>query len=112
MASGPRAVPMASKQSNTSRDPDVTPRPIAEPAADPRTPIDWLFLQPSILDQLHDSIIITDLQGTITGCNQAAAHMFGYTQQELIGRNVTIFYPEEGSSEKAVKPGAHPSCKP
>ena len=91
---------MASKQSNTPRDPDVTPRPIAEPAADPRTPIDWLFLQPSILDQLHDSIIITDLQGTITGCNQAAAHMFGYTQQELIGRNVTIFYPEEGSSEK------------
>ncbi len=91
---------MASKQSNTPRDPDVTPRPLTEPAAQPRTPIDWLFLQPSILDQLHDSIIITDLQGTITGCNQAAAHMFGYTQHELIGRNVTIFYPEESSPEK------------
>ncbi len=66
-----------------------------EPAIQPRAPIDWLFLQPSILDQLHDSIIITDLQGTITGCNRAAAHVFGYTQQELIGQNVTIFYPEE-----------------
>ena len=85
---------MPLKQPNTSSDFDVTSQPIAGTARQPRTPIDWLFLQPSILDQLHDSIVITDLQGSITGCNQAAAHMFGYTQQELIGRNVTIFYPE------------------
>lgn len=67
----------------------------AEPAIDPRTPADWLFFQPGILDHLHDSVVITDLQGVITGCNRAAAHVFGYTQQELIGQSVTIFYPEE-----------------
>jgi PAS domain S-box-containing protein len=89
---------MKSKQPNTSRDLDVTPQPFAGTAREPRTPLDWLFLQPSILDQLHDSIIITDLHGDITGCNQAAAQMFGYTQQELIGQNVTIFYPEEDRS--------------
>jgi PAS domain S-box-containing protein len=94
---------MASKESNVPRDSHVTPQPFAEPAAQlrtPRSPIDWLFLQPSILDQLHDSIIITDLPGNITGCNLAAAQMFGYTQQELIGQNVTIFYSEEGRATR------------
>jgi PAS domain S-box-containing protein len=67
----------------------------AEPTIHPRTPADWLFFQPGILDHLHDSVVITDLQGVITGCNRAAAHVFGYTQQELIGRNVAIFYPEQ-----------------
>jgi PAS domain S-box-containing protein len=86
---------MSWKKSNVSRDSDVTQRPFAETAGQPRSPVDWLFLQPSILDQLHDSIIITDLPGIITGCNQAAAQMFGYTQQELIGQSVTVFYPEE-----------------
>jgi PAS domain S-box-containing protein len=86
---------MSWKKSNASRDSAVTPRPIVETAGQPRSPVDWLFLQPSILDQLHDSIVITDLPGIITGCNLAAAQMFGYTQQELIGQSVTIFYPEE-----------------
>jgi PAS domain S-box-containing protein len=35
------------------------------------------------------------MQGTITGCNQAVTHMYGYTQQELIGQSVDIFYPPE-----------------
>jgi PAS domain S-box-containing protein len=86
---------MSFKQSNSPRNSEVTPKNFSETAEDFRSPTDWIFLQPSILDQLHDSIIITDLQGIITGCNRAAAHMFGYTKQELIGENVTIFYPEE-----------------
>ncbi|MGZ4845369.1 MAG: PAS domain-containing sensor histidine kinase [Candidatus Angelobacter sp.] len=86
---------MSLKQPNIPGDPEVTSLPIAETAGQPRTPVDWLFLQPSILDQLHDSIIIADLLGIITGCNQAAAQMFGHTQHELIGQNIAIFYPEE-----------------
>ncbi|HLW52423.1 MAG TPA: PAS domain S-box protein [Candidatus Angelobacter sp.] len=62
---------------------------------EPRTPVDWLFLQPAILDQLHDSVIVTDLEGNITGCNAAACLMFGYMPQELIGKNVNILYPEQ-----------------
>ena len=64
----------------------------------PRTPVDLLFFQPEILDQLHDSIIITDLEGNITGCNHAASRVFGYSHQELIGQNTSILYLEEDLS--------------
>ncbi len=58
-------------------------------------PADWLFLQPTILDQMHDSIVVTDLDGIVTGCNRAATEVFGYTAEELIGKSVTVLYPEE-----------------
>jgi len=56
---------------------------------------DWMFLQPAILDQMHDSIIVTDLNGVITGCNRAASQIYGYAAEELIGKSLTILYPEE-----------------
>src|SRR5712691_2994428 len=55
---------------------------------------DWPILPASILDQLHGSIITTDLQGNITGCNQANLHIYGYTSEELIGKNVEVLHPE------------------
>lgn len=58
-------------------------------------PTDWIFLQPAILDQMHDSVIATDLAGIVTGCNRAAFHIYGYTAEELIGQSVAILYPEE-----------------
>jgi PAS domain S-box-containing protein len=66
-----------------------------EKSIQPQTPIDLLFFQPQILDHLHDSIIITDMEGIITGCNLAASRVFGYTQQDLVGQNVSMFYPPE-----------------
>ena len=87
---------LMSSESESRNELRITARTDPERSIQPQTPADWLFLQPGILDQLHDSIINTDLQGTIIGCNRAAAQMFGYTQQELIGQNFTIFYPEEG----------------
>ncbi len=56
---------------------------------------DWMFLQPSILDQMHDSIIVTDLEGIVTGYNRAASELYGYSRVELIGKSVSILYPEE-----------------
>ena len=58
-------------------------------------PADWMFLQPAIIDQMHDSVIVTDLTGIVTGCNRAAFEMFGYTPEELIGQSVSILYPPE-----------------
>ncbi len=58
-------------------------------------PSDWMFLQPAILDQMHDSIIATDLDGMVTGCNRAAEHMFGYRPDELIGQNVELLYVDD-----------------
>ncbi len=59
---------------------------------------DWPISPASILDQLHDSIITTDLQGNITGCNQANLHVYGYTSEELIGKNVEVLHPEGDAS--------------
>src|SRR5229473_4442318 len=59
---------------------------------------DWPISPASILDQLHGSIITTDLQGNITGCNQATLHVYGYTSEELIGKNVEVLHPEGDAS--------------
>ncbi len=56
---------------------------------------DWAILQPGILDQLQDAVLTTDLQGNITGCNKGVS-LYGYTPEELVGKNVAGLYrPEE-----------------
>ncbi|MBZ5655872.1 MAG: sigma 54-interacting transcriptional regulator [Acidobacteriia bacterium] len=59
-----------------------------------RAAADWVTLQPSILDQLHDAVLTIDLQGKITGCNQGVS-VYGYAPEELVGRNVALLYPTE-----------------
>ncbi len=59
-------------------------------------PSDWIFLQPAILDQMHDAVIAMDLDGTVTGCNRAVQRVFGYLQEELVGKPIDLLYPEEG----------------
>jgi PAS domain S-box-containing protein len=58
-------------------------------------PADWMFLQPAILDHMHDAVLVTDLEGVITGCNQAAQRLFGYTAEAMIGLNLSILHAEE-----------------
>jgi PAS domain S-box-containing protein len=64
------------------------------PAAIPQA-ADWMFLQPSVLDELHDAVISTDLEGVITGCNRAAHEIYGWTCEELVGQKIIDFYSEE-----------------
>lgn len=47
-----------------------------------------------ILDQIHDSVIATDLDGYITNWNKGAERMFGYTAKEAHGRHVALIYPK------------------
>ena len=88
-------------------DPDLSGHPhnsnLSEQPVIASCPSDWMFLQPTILDQMHDSIITTDLAGVVTGCNRAATQIYGYTAEELIGQNVSILYPEEERSFLAEK---------
>ena len=56
---------------------------------------DWMFLQPNMLDQMHDAVITTDLEGIVVGCNRAVNAIYGYTAEELIGQSVSILYAEE-----------------
>lgn len=48
----------------------------------------------TILDTAVDSIITIDAQGLIDSFNPAAEKLFGYTSQEVKGRNVSMLMPE------------------
>jgi PAS domain S-box-containing protein len=48
----------------------------------------------AIVNTVVDAIITIDGQGTIENLNPAAAEVFGYTAEEIIGRNVKILMPE------------------
>jgi PAS domain S-box-containing protein len=53
--------------------------------------------QAEILDQVHDSIVSTDLDGRITTWNKGAERLFGYTVEDAIGRQFSFLYETEES---------------
>lgn len=56
---------------------------------------DELRSQAGILDQIHDSVVSTDLQGNIASWNRGAERQFGYAANEVIGKHISIIYPPE-----------------
>ncbi len=52
-------------------------------------------LQAQIINQIHDSVVSTDLEGIITSWNKGAENLFGYSESEAVGRPVSFVYPEE-----------------
>jgi len=48
-----------------------------------------------LLDSLIDSLIVIDSAGVIARVNRAACHMFGYTEEELVGQNVKMLMTQE-----------------
>lgn len=48
----------------------------------------------SIVDNVVDGIVTTDVHGTIGSVNPAAERLFGYQAEELIGQNVNVLMPE------------------
>ncbi|MDH5602619.1 MAG: PAS domain S-box protein, partial [Cyclobacteriaceae bacterium] len=57
-----------------------------------------LKFQSQIIDQIHDSVVSTDLEGIVTSWNQGAEKMFGYHKEEMIGNSISQLYPEEDYS--------------
>src|SRR5262249_9566903 len=47
----------------------------------------------SILDTAVDGVIMIDIEGTIEWFNQAAERIFGYSAEEVIGRNIKMLMP-------------------
>ena len=48
-----------------------------------------------LLDNIRDSVISTDLEGTILSWNRAAEHIYGWTAKEAIGKNMSLLYKEQ-----------------
>ena len=51
------------------------------------------------VESSSDAIITTSLDGTITGWNSAAEHLFGYTAAEASGQNVSMLTPDDRRPE-------------
>lgn len=59
----------------------------------------------AILDNMVDGLITINACGSIESFNKAASRIFGYTQEEVIGRNVSLLLTQEerAGHEKALK---------
>jgi PAS domain S-box-containing protein len=65
---------------------DITERKQAEEA---------LRLKAQIINQTHDSVITTDLNGNITSWNMGAERLYGYKAEEALGRHISLIYKED-----------------
>ncbi len=54
--------------------------------------------QAQIIEQIHDSVNSTDMDGFVTSWNHASQVMFGYTADEIIGKHISILYLEKDLS--------------
>ncbi len=61
-----------------------------------------LHFQVNILRNVHDVVIVTDMQGSITYWNEGATHVFGYTAEEMLGRTPSLLYPDQDQSALAT----------
>ena len=63
-----------------------------------------LKLQAMVLDQIHDRVLVTDLDGTITYANRVQRKAFGFSDHDLIGQKTKVLGhdPEYGASQKEI----------
>jgi PAS domain S-box-containing protein len=53
-----------------------------------------LRIQGQIIDQIHDAVVSTDLDGYVTSWNKGAEYLFDYRSAEAIGRHISFVYEE------------------
>ncbi len=54
----------------------------------------------SIIESSPDSIITTDIKGRIVSFSRGAEELFGYREEEVVGRPITDLYPPELKEER------------
>jgi PAS domain S-box-containing protein len=53
----------------------------------------------AIVESSNDAILSKDLDGVITGWNEGATRMYGYSDAEVVGKNISILTPPELRAE-------------
>ncbi|MES2565575.1 MAG: PAS domain S-box protein [Bacteroidota bacterium] len=54
----------------------------------------------AIVESSNDAIISKTLDGKITSWNQQAEKLFGFTEEEILGKHISIVFPEERLNEE------------
>ena len=65
-----------------------------------RKPDSWGHVWTSLIEASEDAILAKDLNGIITHWNAGAELMFGYRSDEIVGRPITVLFPEDRLSEE------------
>ncbi|MEW5804809.1 MAG: PAS domain S-box protein [bacterium] len=60
---------------------------------------DAMRTQAQIVDQVHDAVISTDLDGYVTSWNKGAERLYGYTKEEALERHISFLYPEDDQDD-------------
>jgi PAS domain S-box-containing protein len=55
----------------------------------------------ALVDSADDAIIAKNLDGIVTSWNPAAEKLFGYAAEEIVGKPITVLFPEDHADEEA-----------
>src|ERR1051325_8434925 len=78
----------------------TTKNVVIDPSAELRSPGLAGYWLSAIIESADDAIISKTLDGIITSWNAGAARIFGYTADEVLGKPVTILFPEDHINEE------------